>query len=316
MVQSFGASSPARAKWRFAASSRPRWCSRHASARSARASCASADGSSLVAPHLVRRQRALAFVHPGADQVEVRARRLAVEGGEGVGAELVVVRPHDAARARRSTRAWARSPRDRARPARASLSIRLGCVGRAASIQGRASSAERSSATVIGTKPSRAELFVECLPDRQVDAAASPGGVGDQQRLLAAVLRERVHAGPRGRAARSPAPRARRAPRRDPPRPCRAQRRAPRRRARAAGRAPPRRPRGPRPPRPPSAARSRTGTHTASRHRPSGFSAQPVARSSAAGASQTRSPATRRVERVERTPFDQLERRARHAARS
>ena len=45
IVQSLGASSPARAKWRFAASSRPRWWSRHASARSDRASCASGEGS-------------------------------------------------------------------------------------------------------------------------------------------------------------------------------------------------------------------------------------------------------------------------------
>ncbi len=37
-----------------------------------------------------------------------------------------------------------------------------------------------------------AELFVQCLPDRQVLTAASPRRIGNQQYLLAAVLREAV----------------------------------------------------------------------------------------------------------------------------
>ena len=37
------------------------------------------------------------------------------------------------------------------------------------------------------------EFFVECLPDRQIFAAASPGGVGNEENLLATMLREGVH---------------------------------------------------------------------------------------------------------------------------
>jgi hypothetical protein len=54
---------------------------------------------------------------------------------------------------------------------------------------------------VVGTSVERdrdgqealgAELLVERLPDRQVLAAASPGRVGDEQDLLAAVIGEAV----------------------------------------------------------------------------------------------------------------------------
>ena len=37
-----------------------------------------------------------------------------------------------------------------------------------------------------------AELLIQLLPDRQVLAAASPGGVRDQQHLLAEMIRQRV----------------------------------------------------------------------------------------------------------------------------
>ena len=38
----------------------------------------------------------------------------------------------------------------------------------------------------------RRQLFVQGLPDRQVVAAASPGGIGEEKDLAAAVLRQRV----------------------------------------------------------------------------------------------------------------------------
>jgi hypothetical protein len=38
------------------------------------------------------------------------------------------------------------------------------------------------------------QLLVECLPDRQVEAAPSPGGPGDEEDLLATVVGQPVHA--------------------------------------------------------------------------------------------------------------------------
>ena len=114
-----------------------------------------------------------------------------VELGEGVGAELRVVRAADAA--------FFVDPDDRGDVEDV---IELGdpVLGvDQARVLGRSPFDERSRiirALVEGDRDRDeafgAELFVQRLPDRQVLAAASPGGVGDQQDLLAAMLRQRV----------------------------------------------------------------------------------------------------------------------------
>src|SRR5262249_57124218 len=63
------------------------------------------------------------------------------------------------------------------------------------------------------------ELFIQCLPDRQVLAASSPGGPGDEERLATSMIRQPMRAALHVRQREVPRFHPGK-PGRDPPPPC------------------------------------------------------------------------------------------------
>ena len=167
------------------------------------------------------------------------------------------------------------------------------------STHGRTSSTDSSMATAITVNPVVAQLVVQCLPPGQVVATASPGRERVQQPFRPAPLRQRVgiavEIGKRERRGNERGERiasrlGRERDRADPGR----RRRSP---TVATASSPPRRDRVAR--RRTGPSRSRTGTHTSSRQRPSGLSCHPSAAGRSAGSTRKVSPRRRSRRRAD-----------------